>query len=89
MAGDANHIKTPCLHGHIAPVHVDHNRPVGTRKLTATIGAAVSAADRKVSPASTPSPPEYVGSAGESAISMEKYAIDRWDTSGDAVWTFC
>jgi hypothetical protein len=33
-----------------------------------------SAADRNVSPASTPKPPEYVGMAGLMAISIEKYA---------------
>ena len=44
---------------------------------TATIGAPVSAAERSVSPANIPRPPEYVGSEGERAISIEKYAIDR------------
>jgi len=38
----------------------------------AGLSAAVSAAERSVSPASMPRPPEYVGSAGDSAISIEK-----------------
>jgi hypothetical protein len=42
---------------------------------TASIGTPPSAAERTVSPASTPSPPLYVGSASASAISIEKYAI--------------
>src|ERR1700685_4475053 len=46
------------------------------------MGAAVSAAERRVSPASIPKPPEYVGRAGERAISIEKYAMLRWVRSG-------
>jgi hypothetical protein len=48
----------------------------------ATIGAAVSAPERSVSPASIPNPPEYVGILGSSAISIEKYAIRRVVRSG-------
>ena len=36
------------------------------------MGAPVSAAERKVSPASMPRPPEYVGSSLLRAISIEK-----------------
>lgn len=42
----------------------------------------MSAAERRVSPANMPRPPEYVGSDGERAISMEKYATVREARSG-------
>jgi hypothetical protein len=49
----------------------------------ATIGTRRSAADRIVSPASTPSPPLYVGISERRPISIEKYAIVRvWGMVG-------
>src|ERR1700761_9320621 len=52
----------------------------------ATMEAPVSAAERSVSPASMPSPPEYVGRSLERAISMEKYAILREGRSRGRIW---
>jgi len=44
--------------------------------LVPAMAMPASAAERKVSPANTPSPPEYVGIADSSAISMEKQDIE-------------
>src|SRR6185437_3235942 len=46
-----------------------------------TIGTPMSAAERSVSPAKTPRPPLYVGTACSRQISMEKYAtVELIDT---------
>src|SRR5205809_2420516 len=49
--------------------------PLRCSSVTPTIGSLRSAADRSVSPASTPNPPLYVGIAGSRQISIEKYAM--------------
>ena len=43
--------------------------------------APVSAAERRVSPANIPRPPEYVGRSLDRAISIEKYPISREERS--------